>query len=77
MKLLEKLSQYRRDFKGKYECQNCGVIKIDDSVDSYDDDNFHDNVIPSMKCEKCGKSTKDLGLPNERMATKYAPYEVV
>lgn len=77
MKLIEKISQHRRDFKGKYQCQNCGNIKIDDGHYSYDDDNFHDNVIPKMKCEKCGKSTSDLGLPNERMVTKYAPYETI
>lgn len=77
MKLIEKLDQFRRDFQGKYECQSCGNIEIDNSLDSYDDDYFHDNIIPDMKCKKCGKSTLDLGLPNERMATKYPPYQVV
>jgi C4-type Zn-finger protein len=77
MFLKEKIDQSRRDFKGKYECQSCGEVEIDAGLYSYDDDYFHDNVIPAMKCKKCGKSTKDLGLENERMATKYAPHEIV
>lgn len=77
MKLIEKLDQHRRDFKGKYECQGCGNTEEDKGLYSYDDDNFHDNVIPNMKCENCGKNTKDLNLLNERMATKYAPHEIV
>ena len=40
MKLLEKISQHRRDFKGKYECENCGAIKTDSGLDSYDDEFF-------------------------------------
>lgn len=77
MKLIEKLRQSRRDFKGRYQCQGCGNIEIDDSIDSYDDDYFHEQVIPAMKCKKCGKSTIDLGLHNERMATKYPPGQLV
>ena len=77
MKLLRKLDQNRRDFKGEYQCEACQFTKIDASLCSYDDDYYHNNVIPATKCEQCGKSTKDLGLPNERMATKYAPDEVV
>lgn len=68
MKLVEKLSQHRRDFKGKYECQNCGHIIINSG---YDDDYFHEQVIPKMRCEKCGKTTEELGIKNERMETKY------
>jgi predicted RNA-binding Zn-ribbon protein involved in translation (DUF1610 family) len=77
MKLIEKLNQSRRDFQGCYKCQSCGHIETDKGLDSYDDDNFHDNVIPKMKCENCGKSTIDIGVPNERMTTKYDSWEVV
>jgi C4-type Zn-finger protein len=77
MKLVEKIDQHRRDFKGKYECQGCGNIETDAGLYSYDDDYYHDYVIPEKKCEKCGKSTYDLKLPNERVATKYAAHEVV
>ena len=77
MKLIAIISQHRRDFKGKYKCEGCGNIEEDESVDSYDDRNFHDNVIPRMKCPQCGKSTLDLGLKPEFTQTKYRDYEVV
>ena len=75
MKLIEKIDQMRRDFTGKFECQGCGNIETDTSC--YDDDYYHNNVIPAMKCEKCGESTNSLKLENERMATKYPAYQVV
>jgi len=77
MKLIEKIKQSRRDFQGKYECQSCGNIETDNGYDSYDDDFYHDNVIPAMKCKKCGESTNSLKLPNNRVATKYEASEVI
>ena len=77
MKLIKKISQNRRDFNGRYECQGCGSIEIDGGNYSYDDDYFHDSVITKMKCPTCGKSTIDLGLPNERMATKYQANQTI
>lgn len=71
MKLIEILNQSRRDFKGKYECQNCGNIEIDSDMCSYDDAYFHQNVIPDKKCKHCGNSTNSLGLENIPQATKY------
>jgi C4-type Zn-finger protein len=64
MKLVEKLNQHRRDFQGEYECQGCGHIETDQGCYSYDDDYFHDQVIPKMQCKNCGLSTIDLKLPN-------------
>lgn len=75
MKLIEKLDQFRRDFDGLFVCEGCNTETT--KVACYDDDYFHDNVIPAMKCPACDKSTNDLGLPNVRMATKYAPHEIV
>ena len=46
------VSQNRRDFTAIYECEHCGAIK---ESYGYDDDNFHRNVIPKMKCPECGK----------------------
>lgn len=74
MKLIEITSQSRRDFYGKYECEGCGNIE---KHGGYDDRNFHDNVTPRWKCEKCGKSTIDLGIKPEFILTKYSAYEVV
>ena len=75
MKIDKMLSQYRRDFWANYICQSCGHIEKDKS--GYDDDNFHQKVIPNMKCKKCGKSTNDLGIKNEPRQTKYESWEVV
>ena len=68
MKIKEILSQNRRDFQAIYECENCGYTKEDYG---YDDRNFHDSVIPDMKCKKCGKSRKDLGIKGGYTETKY------
>ena len=73
MKLIEKINQFRRDFTGKYECENCGDIIIQRSC--YDDDNFHNNVTPFWQCKKCNKSSNDLGIKNI-VTTKYALGEV-
>lgn len=52
MKIKQILRQNRRDFWADYECEHCGHIEHNQS--GYDDMNFHKNVIPEMKCKKCG-----------------------
>lgn len=54
----KRLSQNRRDFRADYECEGCNHIEKD--VSGYDDSNFHTNVVPSMKCKKCGETTISL-----------------
>ena len=54
-----------------YKCEFCGHEETDNSMDSYDDRYFHDNVIPNVKCSKCGKSTNSEGGTVEHTATKY------
>lgn len=58
MKIQKITSQSRRDFHAIYECEGCG-----DTFKShgYDDTNFHQNVIPKMKCKGCGKTSEDFG----------------
>jgi ribosomal protein S27E len=63
------ISQHRRDFYANMKCEGCGHEKF--NVYGYDDTNFHVNVIPKLKCDKCGKSTIDLGLPINPRQTKY------
>lgn len=75
MKINTFISQYRRDFRADYECENCGHIEKNQY--GYDDRHFHDNVIPNMKCKVCGKSQKDLGIPCEKTETQYEPWEIV
>ena len=74
MKIKEVRSQNRRDFLAIYVCEDCGNTQ---DGDGYDDRNFHDNVIPKMKCDKCGKSRNDLGIKGEVTQTKYAASEIV
>lgn len=64
-------SQYRRDFWAIYECEHCGHTE---RGSGYDDANFHQNVIPKMKCKKCGLAAGDSYRP---MGAKYAAHEVV
>jgi transcription elongation factor Elf1 len=65
MRIRDIISQSRRDFYAVYECEHCGHER---SGSGYDDSNFHDNVIPNMKCEKCGKSASEDYQP---LQTKY------
>lgn len=65
MRIEKILSQNRRDFRAIYICEHCG-----DTQESYgyDDENFHHNVIPKMKCKKCGKFA---GEDYRELKTKY------
>ena len=47
----------RNDFVAEYKCEYCGRTV---EAWGYNDDNFHDNVIPNAKCDKCGKSTNEV-----------------
>ena len=71
MKIKHIESQHRRDFTAVYECEHCGFEK---RGSGYDDDNFHQNVVPAMQCEKCGKVAADDYMPR---GTKYAAHEQV
>lgn len=65
MKIKKINSQHRRDFQAEYECEHCGDIK---TAYGYDDSFFHNTVIPSMKCDSCGKTASDDYRP---LAPKY------
>ena len=65
MKIQRIISQHRRDFRAIYECEHCGHTK---NGRGYDDAYFHQNVIPQMKCEQCGKMAGDDYRP---LTTKY------
>ena len=65
MKIQKIISQSRRDFRAVYECETCGNTK---EGSGYDDANFHQNVIPAMKCGKCGAVAPADNVP---LQTKY------
>ena len=68
MEITKFLNQHRRDFTAIYECEGCGHTE---QKGGYDDSNFHDNVVPAMKCPNCGKSRNDLGVVGKKQETKY------
>jgi transcription elongation factor Elf1 len=71
MQLTEILTQHRRDFQGKYTCEFCNHVETDTSLDSYDDNYYHQEVIPNMECKSCGKSTKSENGIVKQTKTKY------
>ena len=75
MRIKQINSQHRRDFYADYECENCGYIEKDKS--GYDDTNYHVNVVPNIKCPKCGKSSNDLGSDYRPLTTKYPDWKQV
>ena len=72
MKIYEIISQRRRDFVAKLVCEHCDNLQLLEN--GYDDDYFHQKVIPEIECKKCGKTSPETYIPNK---TKYAPHEVV
>ena len=66
MKIKEIKSQHRRDFAAIMECEHCGHEESNKC--GYDDANYHQNVIPAMKCGECGKTAAESYRP---LATKY------
>ena len=71
MKINRIISQNRRDFRAEYICEHCGHKQ---TGYGYDDTYFHQSVIPSMQCTKCGKVADENYRP---LTTKYADSEVV
>lgn len=71
MKIKKIISQHRRDFTAEYECEHCGHIR---TGGGYDDANYHQNVIPCMKCPNCEETAPDEYRP---LATKHAESEVI
>lgn len=60
MKLYEKTWQHRYDFDGVLQCEFCGMFQT--LKHGYDDSNFHNNVIPAIKCLACDKRSTDSTL---------------
>jgi len=70
MKIKQIVDQHRRDFTAIYQCEHC---HHEERGRGYDDRNFHDNVVPLMRCSACQKTAADDYRP---LATKY-PDEAV
>lgn len=74
MKIKQITRQNRRDFTAIYECEGCGHKK---EGSGYDDNYFHENVVPKKICDECGKSRIDLGVTSEATTTKYPSWMTV
>ena len=72
MKIKKITSRSRRDFSAIMICEHCGEEDINNY--GYDDTNYHNNVMPNMKCKSCGEKSPIDYVP---MSTKYAASEVV
>jgi transcription elongation factor Elf1 len=68
LKIKEILKRNRRDFKSVFECEGCGNTE---ERWGYDDDNFHQIVIPGLKCSVCGKTGAECGAEYQPLQPKY------
>ena len=66
MRIKKILSRNRRDFSAIYECEHCESTS---TGVGYDDDHFHQKVIPKIVCSACGEVARSKYSP---LATKYA-----
>lgn len=71
MKIIEITSQHRRDFWAIYACEHCGH---EEKGSGYDDEHFHKNVIPAMKCTKCGETAPEDYTP---LIPIYSPDQII
>lgn len=74
MKITKTYDWMRRDFSFDAECEHCGNIEQNHS--GYDDSNYYNNVVPKMKCGKCGESSnskKIEGAVNSIVIPKHDP----
>jgi len=62
MKIKEIKNQIRRDFTAIYECESCGFEK--EGI-GYDDEYFHQNVVPSLRCGRCEKQAPTDFIPRK------------
>lgn len=69
MKISKITHQYRRDFSADMMCEYCGNKTA--LTTGYDDQYYHQNVIPNMECRACGRSTISGGGTVEPTQTKY------
>jgi hypothetical protein len=57
MKIQRITDSHRQDFRAIMECEHCGATC--ELTTGYNDNNYHSNVIPAMKCKNCGLSRND------------------
>lgn len=75
MKITNTYSWIRRDFYFDAKCEHCGNVEKGNS--GYDDSNYYNNVVPDIKCNKCGESsnskTVETTAPKTISVPRYDP----
>jgi len=71
MRIKKIISRYRRDFTAIFECESCGNER---ELEGYDDEFFHNSIIPSMACDSCGEKSPPSYTP---VATKYHDSQIL
>lgn len=74
MKIKEISSQDRRDIRGMLICEGCD---FEQEFVGYDDTYYHQNVVPEIKCNSCGKTANELSVDLRPLATRYPDYITV
>lgn len=54
------INQHRRDFDAEIKCEHCGAT--DTLKGGYDDSYYHNEVLPKLKCKKCGKAGGEISI---------------
>lgn len=68
MKIKKIVSQNRRDFFAIFVCESCDS---EEELGGYDDENYHNNVIPNIPCKSCHKKGVDINEDYRPLSTKY------
>jgi len=48
-------TQTDRQYTAEYECEHCGH---ETQGYGWSDNNFRNNILPRMRCDRCGKNAK-------------------
>lgn len=57
MYIYEMIDKHRNDFRAIMKCEHCNHNQ--NLSTGYDDEYYHNKVIPAMKCSSCGMSSND------------------
>lgn len=74
MKMTKTYNWSRRDFCFDATCEHCN--NEEKNISGYDDSNYYNNVVPDIKCKKCGESSnsKTTTAPKSIIIPKHDPF---
>ena len=77
MQITKRYAWNRRDFLFDATCEQCGHVSS--NIDGYDDEYYYNNVMPDMKCGKCGESSnsKTTDALQTRVTPKYPAHQIL